>query len=358
MWFAKSWILVNAERPVVLVLGVGGNVSQGIVKALRIAKPTCHVVGACVSPMSAFLHVVDAAEVSPAATDPGFEGWLGAVCRKHRVEAVLSGVEPVLHRLAELATNLELRTGARCVVSSPQVLEIGADKWKTAEWLRHTGLPTPATALLEQPDEVAALVARVGFPIVLKPRRGKGSEGVRIVATSDDLASSGGLSEYVAQEYLGTPAEEFTAATYSGPGGGLRGAMVMRRRLAHGTSVDVEAGEFPEVREAAMAIATALSPVGPLNAQFRLRGGRPVCFELNVRFSGTTPIRARLGFNDVEAAVRQFVLRMPAYDLPRIVRGRALRYWNEVYPSLDQIDALMNNGSLDRPTGSVENCGA
>jgi len=37
------------NKLVVLVLGVGGNVSQGILKALEISRLPCRVVGACMS---------------------------------------------------------------------------------------------------------------------------------------------------------------------------------------------------------------------------------------------------------------------------------------------------------------------
>ena len=36
----------------VLVLGVGGNVSQGILKALAASKLQCRVIGGCVSSLS------------------------------------------------------------------------------------------------------------------------------------------------------------------------------------------------------------------------------------------------------------------------------------------------------------------
>jgi carbamoyl-phosphate synthase large subunit len=63
----------------------------------------------------------------------------------------------------------------------------------------------------------------------------------------------------------------------------------------------------------------------------RIHEGRPTCFELNVRFSGTTPIRAHLGFNEVDAALRHFVLGEPVPELPRVESGTALRFWDEVY---------------------------
>ncbi len=49
-----------------------------------------------------------------------------------------------------------------------------------------------------------------------------------------------------------------------------------------------------------------------MNFQFRLdRDGRPRPFEINARFSGTTPLRALAGFNEVEMALRHVLLGEP-----------------------------------------------
>ncbi len=89
----------------------------------------------------------------------------------------------------------------------------------------------------------------------------------------------------------------------------------MRRDLLEGTTYRAEA-DFPEIRREAVRIAEALKPMGPSNIQLRMHGGRPVCFEINIRFSGTTPIRARLGFNDVEAALNHYVWANPRRTCP------------------------------------------
>jgi carbamoyl-phosphate synthase large subunit len=124
--------------------------------------------------------------------------------------------------------------------------------------------------------------------------------------------------------------DEYTAGCFSSSAGEVQGSIVMRRSLAAGTTVEAELGDFPEPRAEAVRIAEQLRPLGPCNVQLREHQGRPVCFEINVRFSGTTPIRAHYGFNEVEAALRQFVLGETA-ALPAITSGRAVRYWNEVY---------------------------
>ena len=101
----------------------------------------------------------------------------------------------------------------------------------------------------------------------------------------------------------------------------------MRRTLTAGTTDAIAVEPFPSIRSEATRIATALKPLGPCNVQMRVVDDRPVCFEINVRFSGTTPMRARLGFNDVEATLRHYVLNEPPVDLPEITSGYALRLW-------------------------------
>ena len=65
----------------ILLLGVGGNVSQGILTALRHSNLNCRIIGACVSPESLGLFFCDKAYISPYANDPKFIDWVGEVCR-------------------------------------------------------------------------------------------------------------------------------------------------------------------------------------------------------------------------------------------------------------------------------------
>jgi carbamoyl-phosphate synthase large subunit len=148
---------------------------------------------------------------------------------------------------------------------------------------------------------------------------------------------------------LGDPAEEYTAGCFSDRDGKVRGVIVMKRDLLEGTTYRAEAGEFPIVRAEAMRIAEALRPMGPCNLQLRLHRGAAVCFEINTRFSGTTPLRARLGFNDVEAALNHYVLGQHASELPVITEGVVLRYWNEAYIMPAAVAEFERRSRLDEP---------
>ncbi len=331
-----------------LVLGVGGNVSQGILKALAISKLSCRVIGACINSLSFGLYTVDQAYISPSANDPAFLDWLIHVCHAEKVDAILSGVEPVLTALAGASETVHAQTGAVCIVSSPQCLAIGNDKLLTSQWLRDHGFPFPRTADAADSEGVDALLRDCGCPLIAKPRYGKGSHGVFQLLNQRDVQSATARRDYVIQEYLGDSHQEYTVGCFSDHESVVRGALVMRRDLLEGTTYRAEAGYFPEVRQQAIRIAEALRPMGPSNIQMRMHEGRAVCFEINVRFSGTTPIRARLGFNDVEASLLHYVLAQPAVDLPLITKGVALRYWNEAYVDGAAKARLDESGKLDR----------
>ncbi len=333
-----------------LVLGVGGNVSQGILKALARSSLNVRVIGACISPLSAGLYMVDRSYLSPRATDPQFLDWLVTTCRKEGVNGILSGVEPVLQVLARNLDVIQRETGAVCLVSSPGCLELGQDKLLLCQWLERHSFNTPRFANLEDLEAVENLIDGCGFPLIAKPRSGRGGVGIVEINNREDLSLMVRKKRYLLQERLGHPDCEYTTGTFSDREGRVRGVITMRRDLEHGTTYRAEIGDFREVAEEARKVVTALHPLGPCNVQSRLVDGQSISFEVNVRFSGTVPMRAHAGFNDVEEAVRHYIIGEPARDLPKVTNGVCLRYWNEIYVAAEAVRELEQERTLNRPS--------
>lgn len=339
---------ITSHKPItVLVLGVGGNIGQGILKALKQSKLQYRIIGADNIPLSFGLYTVDKAYVSPNAEEDSFIDWILDVCKQEGVEAVLSGVESVLTRLSEHAYEIRKQTGAVCIVSSPALLSISNDKISTCRWLKDHGLNFPNYAPSEDIEAVEKLVKEYGYTLIGKPRIGKGSHGLIKIDTRSDLTWVSSKIGYIIEEYLNGP--EYTVGCFCDRDGRVRGSIIMLRELKQGTTYRAMVVDFPEVREEATRIVTALKPMGPCNIQMRLSNEKPVCFEINMRFSGTTPIRARLGFNEVEVAIRNYVLNESIEDFPLIKHGIALRYWNEMYVDPQAYDNLKQLEKLDAP---------
>jgi biotin carboxylase len=63
------------------------------------------------------------------------------------------------------------------------------DKDRMKEVLRAAGVPVAQSALARSPEEMAAFIARVGYPAIVKPQAGLGSRATYRVENADDVAA-------------------------------------------------------------------------------------------------------------------------------------------------------------------------
>lgn len=315
----------------VLVTGVGAPLGQSIMKAARRAGLPCRLVATDRHPLSVGFHWADSYYVLPTAEEPAYLTQLATICLEERVDAILIGSETEMHVLAQAKETFERETGTRIVVSPPEVLRISTDKWETVRFLAAHGLNYPRSALPEEPEELEALITDAGFPLIVKPRNSSGSKGLFKVQSRPELASVLQLVQRpVVQEYLQPDDQEYTTAAFVDDVGQPQGTIVIRRELAAGLTYRARVEQNPVVATAAEAVAGALRPLGPCNVQLRLTERGPVPFEINARFSSTTSIRACFGYNEVEMALRCYVLG-ERITPPRPRQGIALRFWDELY---------------------------
>jgi len=336
------------EKINILVLGVGGNVSQGIITAIRLSKIPCKIIGACISADSLGLYMCDAAYISPYANDDSFVGWVAELCNKEVVSIVFSGVEEIVYTL-ELNRNMFQAITKAVFVSSDLVnLEIGGDKFQTVEWLKNNQLNFPLYAQFQDKEALENLISQCGFPLIAKPNRGKGSSGIVKLKSKEDLSLVPN-NDYCIQQYLGDEKQEYTVACYVNKTGIQQELIILRRDLKYGTTFMAEIVENDSIKVECKRICEKFKPKGPLNIQLRMHNGIPVCFELNVRFSGTTPIRARFNYNDVEAMIQEYIFNKEIESTLKPQRkGRAYRYFNEFYMDLDMHEQLKNNKEVSK----------
>lgn len=332
----------------VLVLGVGGNVSLGIIKALALSRMDFYVVGACINTDSVGLYFCDKAYISPYANDKQFIQWVTKVCNGEKIDIVLTGVEEII---LEISKNIDyFRDSTKSIfISTPyEKLTIGQDKLLTCEWLENNGCNFPKYCKPENFIEVQKFVDEVGFPLIAKPRCGKGSNGIIKIENVNDLKKVAFLRNYIIQEYIGTENEEYTIGCYYDKNGKLIDIIIMQRTLYNGSTQKAIVSENIIIREEAIKICNAFKPIGPLNIQMRIDSNRrAVCFELNVRFSGTTPMRANFGYNDVEAMIEEYVLNKDISNNFEIKSGIALRYTNEIYLTNDAYNKMNFEHKID-----------
>jgi carbamoyl-phosphate synthase large subunit len=324
----------------IFVTGAGALLGQGIIKSLRQSALDCNLIAADPNPLSAGLYWADKAYRLPFADDPAFSDRIHQLLDRERPDVVLVGTDVELPWFAAQRPRLEALFHTHVLVSDPRVVAIADDKLETARFFKCVGLPHPASAASEDEAAVAALVGAAGFPLIVKPRIGARSVGVSLVRDARELAQAlEGRQGLVVQQCAGEADQEYTASVLYFDGA-VQASIVMRRDLRDGNTYRAYTGDYPELNAQVRLLGEALKPHGPANFQFRTAAdGTPRVFEINARFSGTTPLRAMAGFNEVEMCLRKLLHGTPIVQ-PPIRSGVILRHLDEMFVPQDRIDAV------------------
>ena len=320
-------VLVLLDGPVITGSG------SGTIKALKMSSIDCTIHVAAPDPGCGALYLGDRVAVSPDAGSDEFFPWLIGYCREHPIDVVLCDASDFV-LIAGHRADLERASGARFLVQPNGVIAIAENKLHTSRWLAEKGFAHPAFAPCDDAEAVAALVRTHGFPLIAKPYVGRSSWGLAILHNEEDLGRATARPDTLIQQHVGSDDTEYTVNCFTDRDGKVRGQLSFRRRLWNGMSVHCVVDRNKSILTLAEAIAVAIGARGSINAQFRLHEGAAVCLEVNARFSGTTAMRAGLGYNDLEHAFDHYVFDQPAKPLPVITKGVALRYVEEIYPDV------------------------
>lgn len=310
----------------VLVTGAGALLGQGVLRALKLCSIPTEIVAVDPSPYAVGLYWADRSHLVPLASDPAYLDAIREILAKERPDVVMLGTDVELRAMADHRGALEKEFDTQILVSDPYVIEVADDKFLTASFLEERGFPYPMTVL---PGDQQRLIEAVGFPLIVKPRVGARSIGVKLVRDRAELRQAlGGVPDVVIQEHVGSPREEFTTGVLYFEGQEPV-SITMRRDLRDGNTYRAFVGEYPEFNAMMCKVAVALACHGPINFQFRIADGVPKIFEINARYSGTTPLRARAGFNEVEMALAHLVHGKPLVQ-PQVKHVNFFRYWDDL----------------------------
>jgi len=326
------------QNPIpVMVTGVGGGGhGEQILKALRMASTSYEIVGCDMSPFSKGLAEVDHPYVIPPASDPSYIESVLKLCKKHNVKALFHGSEPELMMFSRYRDVIEAE-GIFLPINPVGVIQTCMDKAKTISFLRENDFPYPETLVFHKTNDLEAWNA---FPAIIKPSVGGGGSAHTFIVQnrreleilSEYLLGLGVCAELIIQEYKGTPESEYTVGVLFDMDGIFLNSIAIQRNLGSSLSCRMRVpnltgrtelgkflsvstgisqgaiGKFPEVTKTCEKIATKLGARGAINLQCRLHAGKVYVFEINPRFSGTTSLRAMVGYNEPDILIRRHVL--------------------------------------------------
>ena len=249
---------------------------------------------------------------------------LAAIHDRAPFAAVLSLTEKGLLPAARIAERLGVAG------LSTEVVARTRDKLAMRTWLADKGFSVVGCAAVADADEIRRFAVRHGYPVIVKPRQGQGSDRVYCFRSADAVVTppAGGADGYIAEPFLDGP--EFSVEAFSR--GGEHHVLAITGKLTNDADPMhpfVEPGHVvpapiePDAAAAITAYVTGFLDVmgisdGPSHTEVRLTDAGPQVIETHTRVGGDaipTLVRQVTGHDlldlTVDGALRRGTLPPP-----------------------------------------------
>jgi carbamoyl-phosphate synthase large subunit len=285
------------------------------------------------NPLSIGLFMADKGYCVPQASAPNYVDTLIAICEREKVTAFLPALdEELLH--VQAASQRFAEIGTMVLLSGRTTLELCTDKWSLYQFFTEHGFPTIQT---RKGSDAYASISDDELPQLIKPRRGRGSTGIFVAKTPDELKFFlNYVSDPIVQPYI--TGSEYTIDVLA-DWNSEAVVIAPRRRIAAESGISYKgqlvsnSGIVAIVRE----MVRALKLIGPANIQcFIDKHGQLLFSEVNARVAGSSILTAVAGIPLYEGIVDMIRGRTPSVCLDSSQDLVMLRYWSELYVSADR----------------------
>jgi len=216
------------------------------------------------------------------------------ICRKEKIDIVIPLIDP---ELVVFARNRKyfFDIGTFIMISSPQVIDICMNKWKTYQFLKKNNILCSKTWL-------GSNFNRKDFkkPVIIKPYMGSASKNIFVCNNFDELKKYEDFlnDNYIVQEFI--KGYEVTVDVFATEEGKCIEAVQRRRLKVRGG--EVERGvtqKDPIIFKIIENVIKTLKPLGVINIQFIIdtENNDYYVTEINPRFGGGYPLAHNAGAN-------------------------------------------------------------
>lgn len=315
----------------VLVTGAGGPAGVAVIRSL-LRRGDVDVFASDMDRWASAVYLVpaDRRRLVPAGRADDFVDVVREMCRADGIEVLFPTVDVELPRLAA-ARDALAADGTRLASPSLATLETCLDKLALARACERV-VRVPRTELVGTPQAVAEWE----FPVIVKPRRGAGSRGVRTVDDQSALDAVHADEDLLVQELL--PGDEYSVDVLADLDGRVVAAVPRARlRVDSGVAVAGVTVHDDELVATAAAVARAVGLTTVANVQLkRDAAGVPALLEVNPRFPGAMPLTIAAGV-DMPSLTLDAVLGRPLPERVDFREVANVRYLEDVFLGLDEI---------------------
>ena len=323
-----------------MVLSVGSLLGQNILDALENRRDKVFITGLDMGFKNARLFRCDQVFISPGIDEPEFESFVLKMIDDLNPNIIFAGRDHDTLFLAKLVEKYP-ELIEKVIVGKPHCAELMNDKAKSYDFAQKYNLPFAKSFIFDKKnfDEAKQWAKECGFPLIVKPREGFGSLGIRIVSNSDELETFQKLfdtSEYMIQEILelddktiqileeykrtihaGIPFnfhipvhDQYAAQGFISRDGSIKKVFTNVTKLLIGRaegSIHVDNDELARVGRLYTEAIAKEGWRGFFNLQVRKVGDTFVAHEMNGRMSGASSARRWIGYDEIRIAIEDWI---------------------------------------------------
>ncbi|KPP97291.1 MAG: carbamoyl-phosphate synthase large subunit [Bacteroidetes bacterium HLUCCA01] len=305
---------------------IGSGVGQSVINSLKLSQLPLKTIGFGTNPFAYGAYDCDAYDYTPNIYSDGYVDKLIEKCKKYNVDLVIPGLDDEALIFAQNEEKFQ-KANIKAIYADEELISLCRDKERMSRQLNKI-VDVFVKSYDKETLHEDIKSGKVQFPFIAKPRGGFASKGIEIILNKDDLGKIN--QDHIIQElaiphkndpnreyYLkqieqnkNPQVSEISIQLVYGPDSELMGRMASFNKLNNGIPIEV----LPYDDENVWEIIDQLSPEllkmglrGPINIQGRLTDKGLKLFEMNPRFTGITGLRALMGFNEVEACVKEWL---------------------------------------------------
>ncbi|MFW5983390.1 MAG: NAD-dependent epimerase/dehydratase family protein [bacterium] len=305
---------------------IGSGVGQSVINSLRLSRLPLRTIGLGTNPFAYGAYDCDSYDYTKSIYDKGFIDNLIEKCLEHKIDLVIPGLDDEALLYAQNANKFK-EAGIRAMFASEELISICRDKERMSNELNQV-VDVFVKSYHKQTLKEDLKSGKVKFPFIAKPRGGFASRGVEIIRDENDIKKI--TDSHIIQE-LAIPVKtdpnynyfmekiaknqnpqvsEISIQFVFSPEGAILGKMFSYNKLNNGIPIEIVPYDDPYIWSIIDKLIPTLLKMGlrgPLNIQGRLTENGLKLFEMNPRFTGITGLRALMGFNEVEACVKEWL---------------------------------------------------
>lgn len=293
----------------VLLEASGSLASAYMIKAVKDADGL--VVGSDVIECAA-KYMADDFILFPLSSHPELWKIMEAEILKRKINVVIPSFDETLLGWAERKERF-FEKGISIIVSNKDSIAICQDKWKTYQFFKQIGIPTPETSIESKYT-------------LIKPRLGRGGKGVVITPTDKNISMEGMIS----QEYIS--GQEYTIDIFCDINNKPI-YIIPRKRLQvkDGKSINGITVMHPRIIELVKKICEVLPFIGPVNMQcFETKSGDILFIEINPRIAGGMALGFAASENWVSLIFKNLIEK-------KLMQPQTIKYGLKMYRYYDEL---------------------